>query len=322
MNGAISAEGRIVGVIAAVPRQITTNDGCADPAAAVEAARMTGVHARRRVTAWQSARTLCTAAARQLMGGVAWAPASVDVLIYVTQTPEGFIPADVYRIAADLGLPARCLCLQANWSCAGYVNGLLTAMRLIGPGQRALLLVGDAVSTIVDPADRATAPLFGDAGSATAIIGGGPLQHFVVGSDGTGADRLAQGPGDFLRMDGAAVFGFTLRRVPQLIADVVAHGAPDFLLFHQANAFMLEHLARKTRLLDSYRRDQLPTNIARFGNCSCASIPLLMATEIDHWLIAGPQRLALLGFGAGWAWAGAAITCDEPMLVADLIEED
>ncbi len=312
MNGHATATGSIVGVVTAVPSRIVTNADCPDPAAADEAAKITGVHERRWVAPGQSSRTLCTDAARRLLAGLEWA--SVDVVVYVTQTPDNAIPADVYRIAADLGMPSSVACVQVNWSCSGYVYGLWLAMRLLQPGQRALLLVGDALSTIVDPGDRATAPLFGDAGSATALTGDGPVQHFHFGTDGSGADSLCT-QGTRLHMDGADVFGFTLKRVQQLVADVAAHGEPNFYLMHQAQRFILLHLARKCGL----RLDEVPRNVERFGNCSSVSIPLLMCDKFSDYLREYRMRWAMIGYGAGWAWCGASIDC-APMQVVELLE--
>ncbi len=311
MNGHATARGSIVGVVSAVPARVIRNADCPDPAAADEAAKLTGVNERRWVSSGQSARTLCTDAAKRLMLGLGWKDSSIDVLVYVTQTPDGAVPADVYRIAADLGITGACL--QVNWSCAGYVYGLWTTMRLLQPGQRALLLVGDATSTIADPSDRATAPLFGDAGSATAIIGSDLDQHFVLGTDARGVDRLCQASRGFLHMNGAEVFSYTLRTVPRLAADVLTSGRPDFWLLHQANAFMLKHLAKKASL-----EGPIPTNIERFGNCSSASIPLLMCSELGGEMMV-PQRLGMLGYGAGWAHAGASIM-NEGMQACELIE--
>ena len=302
MNSHTSARGSIVGVVSAVPARVITNADCPDPAAADEAAKLTGVRERRWVGPGQSARTLCTDAARRLLDRLQWSADSIDVLVYVTQTPDGAVPADVYRIAADLGLPVSCACLQANYSCSGYVYGLWITMRLLQHGQRALLLVGDATSTIADPGDRATAPLFGDAGSATAVEGSDVEQHFVLGTDGSGADKLCQS-GNWLQMDGAAVFNYTLRTVPTLAADVrKAMPDPDLWLVHNANEFMLRHLMKKA----SIDPGRAPMNLQRFGNTSCASIPLLMCAEASERL-ASPASVAMLGFGAGWAHAGAAI---------------
>jgi 3-oxoacyl-[acyl-carrier-protein] synthase-3 len=325
MNHHSTAYGSIVGLVAAVPDRIITNADCPDPVAADEAAKLTGVRERRWVREGQTAYDLNLAAANRVLAGMGWAGSELDLIVYVTQTPSRAVPADVYSLAAAVG--ATCPCMQVNWSCSGYVYGLWTAMRMLSAGQRALLVVGDATSTIADKYDRATGPLFGDAGSATAIIGGGPEQHFVMGTDGTGAEKLscrmdtdyAEDSGPYLEMDGAAVFNFTLKRVPMMLEDVLRFGRPHFLLFHQANRFMLEHLARKMDV-GRWGNNCMPVNIDEFGNTSCASIPLLFASkQMGDLTASAGLRCALLGFGAGWAWAGAMIE-HVPMHVCELIE--
>lgn len=316
--------GAVVGVVAAVPAKRVTNEGWSD---AQQAAKITGVTERRHANGLQSADSLCAAAARKLLADLDWEPATVDLLVYVTQTPAMAVPASAYALHAELGLPAHCPAIEVNWSCAGYVYGLWLAMKLAHRGDwqasRVLLLVGDTTSRIVDPADRATAPLFGDAGSATAIVtrpGDTSTTRFVLGTDGTGTDNLAMqlGKGAYLRMDGGAVFSFTLSAVPGLVADVIADSKPDFLLFHQANRFMLEHLVKKTGLLQSFEPSQIPMNIETFGNCSCASIPLLLCTELGI-LGARGARLGLFGYGAGWSWAGTNIDGSH-LQVVEMIE--
>jgi 3-oxoacyl-[acyl-carrier-protein] synthase-3 len=325
MNTHSTASACLRGVVATVPSRVIRNADCPDPQAADEAAKLTGVYERRWVGPGQSARTLCTDAAQVLLARMGWLPHTIEVLVYVTQTPDHAVPADVYRIAADLGVGAGCACVQANYSCSGYVYGLWLAMRLVSSGRRALLLVGDATSTIADPGDRATAPLFGDAGSASAIEGGGPVQHFVLGSDGSGADKLCTHPPpsicfgpDLLHMDGGAVFNFTLRTVPGLLADVLGYGQPAAVLMHQANAYILRHLMKKAGV--PALGLHFPSNIGRFGNTSCASIPLLLCSDsIGAAAQAQPLRLALAGYGAGWAWAGASLDCP-PLKCAELLE--
>lgn len=317
MNHHSTAYGSIAGVVAAVPAGVITNADCPDPAAADEAAKITGVRERRWVREGQTALDLNLAAARRLLERMGWDPASLDLIVYVSQTPSRAVPADVYSLAGALG--ATCPCLQVNWSCAGYVYGLWTAMRILAPGGRALLLAGDANSLISDPGDRATAPLFGDAGTATAIDQldeldprSWPASRFVLGTDGAGAEKLCQ-RGHWLHMDGAAVFNFTLKHVPPLADAVRAHGEPDAWLLHQANAFMLDNLARKAKL------GTIPRNIERFGNTSCASIPLLIADPQAGVTFRDGGRVGMLGYGAGWAWAGASIQT-QALQVQELIE--
>lgn len=320
------AGGAIAGVVAAVPKNIVTNEGWPD---AIAAAKMTGVLQRRRATT-QTTEDLCTAAAEQLLADLGWPASTIGALVYVTQTPGMAVPASAYSIHARLGLPTHCPAVEVNWSCAGYVYGLWLAMRLADPsgfaeepGGRVLLLVGDTSSTITDPHDSATAPVFGDAGSATAIIGGfdaGEVR-FVLGTDGKDNGRLSQKPGAHLTMDGPSVFSFTLRTVPGLVEDTLPPEMPkpDLLLFHQANRYMLRHLAAKCGLLERFDRMSIPSNIEEYGNCACASIPLLIATDVGVEPHNWTRRVAMFGYGAGWAWAGATLDTAQ-MRVSKLIE--
>ena len=314
--------GYIAGVVTVVPSLRLTNG---DWPHAQEAAKMTGVLERRHAGDGNTTESLCLAAAKKLLSSLSWTPESIDALVYVTQTPGSAVPASAFTLHAQLGLPQNCPAVEVNWSCSGYVYGLWIASKLalgeVGENKRVLLLVGDTSSKIIDPEDRATAPLFGDAGSATAVQGGDGLMRFVLGTDGSGADQLSQAHGDFLHMDGPQVFGFTLKRVPGLVADVLEDrslssiNSIDYLLFHQANKWMLDHIAKKCGLGVHFMPEQIPSNIDRFGNTSCTSIPLLLCDKVGF----DPGVVAMLGYGAGWGWA--AVTVDLwHMRVCELME--
>lgn len=294
------ARGSIRTIACAVPKFSRSNDLIPN---ADKAAQVTGVMARRHGP--NSGAFLCFAAARRAIAATQWPLDSIDTLVMVTQTPERLIPGQGYDVHAWLGLPASCRVIDVNAGCAGYVQGLWLAMRSLDYGERALLLVGDTLSHVCDPGDRATAPLFGDAGSATAIEGTGEAHRFFFGADGTGNDALSQSGQSTLHMKGADVFAFTLREVPGLVEDVLA-AAPmpaDYLLFHQANSFMLNHFAAMP-ILQAFKPEQIPRNVAEFGNCSSASIPLLVCDKLGPLLDKAPLAVAMFGYGAGWQWAG------------------
>jgi 3-oxoacyl-[acyl-carrier-protein] synthase-3 len=315
-----AAGGRIAGVVASVPSTVWTNADL--PPGADEAARVTGVRERRRVVQGQSAESLCIDAAQRLLTSLRWAPESIDQMILITETPSQRIPAPAYNVHRELGLARHCTLMEINYSCVGYVVGLWNAMQMLEGRTRgrSLLLVGDTFSKALDPQDRATGPLFGDAGSATAIEVSLCSQVFVLGISGTNNHKLSQANGEFLKMDGAAVFNFTLDEVPPLVAETLQIGRPDYILFHQANRFMLDHLITKCKLRDQpggYAAEQIPINVEKWGNTSCASIPLLLADKIGAR--AADKRVAAFGFGAGWAWGGAMLNL-EGMQVCELIE--
>jgi 3-oxoacyl-[acyl-carrier-protein] synthase-3 len=305
--------------------------------------KMVGVHSRRWVDPADSTRDLCAVAARRLLDGLSWDPESVDAIIFVSQTPDFRLPATACALQADLGIPAGCIAFDINLGCSGYPYALWLGMSMVqtGAARRVLLAVGDTISKIGDAKDRATALLFGDAGTATAIEAddSDDRSHFILGSDGRGATnlivprggfkdysaandpRLADRNPDCLYMDGGEIFNFTLRSVPPLVARTLEYAetdveAYDAFLFHQANLFMLKHLAKKSKL----PADKVPMNIDRFGNTSSASIPLLMTTDIAATLRSKRARIAMFGFGVGYSWASASLSVG-PLPVVELIEK-
>lgn len=319
---------RIVGVVSCVPERVVDNvsfrERFGDKANDIE--KMTGVLERRWTDTETTTADLCQRAAETLLERLGWERDSVDALFFVTQTPDYRLPATACALQGRLGLARHALAFDVNLGCSGYPYGLWLAMTAIAGGgaRRVLLLVGDTITKTVDPEDRSTAMLFGDAGTATALeVDPAGKAHFILGTDGTGERQLiipegayrtapANGDGaraDSLYMDGGAIFNFTLATVPPLVAATVERDgieAFDAFLFHQANAFMLRHLAKKSKLPP----EKVPVNIDRFGNTSSATIPLLMTTDLSERLRSAPARIGMFGFGVGFSWGSVNIETD------------
>ncbi len=329
---------RVAGVRAAVPRRGASFLDDPAPFTREEAEKLcasTGVVRRRILPPWLCASDLCAEAAKGLMEQLGWDPASVDVLVFVSQDADYNLPATACVLQRHLGLSTAAACFDVNLGCSGFVYGLWIAARLLSgvvaePGRgRALVLCGDTSSRHLRPDDRSTLPLFGDAGSATALEraeGAGPM-HVVAGTDGSGAahirikaggrrDTLVPPPGGRTReeeerlfrdarlhLNGAEVFAFTLRAVPPLVKEALAFAGTDvagidMAVLHQANRFMLEHLRKKT----GFPEDRFLIDMAEFGNTSSASIPLAIANRLSGPLSERAMRLLLAGFGVGWSW--------------------
>ena len=110
-------------------------------------------------------------------------------------------------------------------------------------------------------------------------------------------------------MSGGDIFNFTLKSVHALVLDTLEisnTGLSDYdaFLFHQANLFMLKHLAKKSGI----PLDKFLINIDKFGNTSSASIPLLMTTRLSSNLA---SRVLLCGFGVGYSWGAASLKLDK-----------
>jgi 3-oxoacyl-[acyl-carrier-protein] synthase-3 len=341
MTGQSTAVGRhvcvsgaaIVGVVSCLPKNQVSNaqfENQFGEAAVKNVVKMIGVQNRFWADEHTSTRDLCAHAGRRLLSQLDWPSTSVDALLFVSQTPDYRLPASACALQSDLELPPACIAFDINLGCSGYPYALWLGMTMVqtGAARRVLLAVGDTISKIVDPTDRSTALLFGDAGTVTAIEAAQEQEaFFVLGTDGRGARnlivpkggfkdysksgdlRLQEKASDCLYMDGGEIFNFTLKAVPALVSETIeSSGIPmdnyDGFLFHQANMFMLKHLAKKAKL----PLDKTPINIDQFGNTSCASIPLLMTTCLQDRLKTESMQLAMFGFGVGYSWAGASLS--------------
>lgn len=331
---AVMKGARVAGVVSCLPTRQVLNpefEATLGQQAVEDVVKMIGVHARHWVDADTTASDLCLRAGQRLLEQLKWSADSVDALIFLSQTPDYRLPATACVLHGALQMRPGTIAFDVNLGCSGYPYALWLGMMMVqsGAARRVLLAVGDTISKTVDPQDRSTALLFGDAGTMTAIeattddLG---ASHFILGTDGQGArqliipngatkqhqasddERWASRDLTCLFMDGGEVFKFTLQAVPALIESCLsasgrAAGEHDAFLFHQANAFMLKHLIKKTKL----PAERVPINIDRYGNCSCASIPLLMTTDLADRLRNGPMTLAMFGFGVGYSWAGASV---------------
>lgn len=312
----------IRGVVSRLPAVVEGAEAMAARFGADAARRIadaTGIENRRLVSPGQCFSDLAHDAAAALLADLQWSADSVDILIVVTQTPDHVLPGVAPLLQDRLGLSRATAAFDVGLGCSGYVYGLWLAAHLLagGAGRRALLAVGDATSQLVDPMDRATAPLFGDAAAVTALErdpAASPMA-FSLGTDGAGAPYLTAAGGARRRpdeqprlfMDGTQVFAFTLREAPPSMAAALAAAEKtvadmDYVVLHQANKQMIERLARKVGATPA----QTVVALADCGNVSSASIPLALTTALAGPLTAGPRRLLLSGFGVGWSW-GAAV---------------
>jgi 3-oxoacyl-[acyl-carrier-protein] synthase III len=325
-----SIEGfRIAGVATCVPPNSVSNldPGLGfDPEEVRKVVAMAGVRHRRVVDAGVTSADLCFEAADDLLNRLEWPRNSITGLIFVTQSPDYFLPSTSCMLHQWLGLDEGCAAFDMGLGCSGYPYGLYlgAAMLRAGGQQRILMLHGETPSRFVSPTDQATRLLFGDAGSATALEasthGAG---HFCLHTDGTGhagliirggafRDREPSDPRDLsLRMDGAGVFNFTIKRVPPLIQEALELSgltvdAVDAYLFHQSNRFIMRHLMKKAGLPEA----RVPMTIEDMGNCGGPSVAVTMTRSLP----AQRERdltLMLLGYGVGLSW-GAAVVRLEP----------
>src|SRR5262245_36492387 len=184
----------IAGIACAVPEAVRTQNDLENIFGVEQSRRVaknTGVARRHVSTAGLCASDLCFIAAERLLDQIRWDRSSIEVIVFVSVTPDYVVPATACVLQHRLNLSKSCAAFDVTHACSAYPYGLWIVANLLSSGnaKRALLLVGDTVSRLVSPYDQSTAPLFGDAGSATAVQWNDSAQPitFELGSDGGGA---------------------------------------------------------------------------------------------------------------------------------------
>jgi 3-oxoacyl-[acyl-carrier-protein] synthase-3 len=320
---------RIAGVSTCVPGHEVDNldfgkDFGADEVRKVVA--MAGVQKRRIVDAGVTSADLCFEAAERLLAELGWERQSITGLVLVTQSPDYFLPSSACLIHKWMGLPDECAAFDVGLGCSGYPYGLYLAATMLRSGgqKRVLVLHGETPSRFASPDDHATTLLFGDCGSATALesasTDAAAPGFFCLRTDGTGYDGLiirgggfrdrqpAEPRDQFVRMDGAGIFNFTITRVPPMIRDTLQVaglevGDVDWYLFHQSNRFIMKHLVKKCGL----PAERVPLVIEQFGNSGGPSVALALTTGLPQGERSAAARLMMLGYGVGLSWGAALV---------------
>lgn len=307
-----------------------------------------GIYERRFADEHTCASDLCFAAAERLIADLQVDKNEIDVLIFISQTPDYRMPATAFLLQERLGLPKTTMAFDLSLGCSAFLYGLSVGYSLLQQPhiRKVLLLDGETRSKVYSPKDRKTAFLFGDAGAAILLEKGEKYgnSYFSLNSDGSMADTIKIEGGGYrmpsseetLRervvdeygnirslehgyMDGDDVFNFVASKVPKDIKYLCAEvgedvQSMDYYLLHQANNFMNQFLVKKLKLDEK----KVPSSIAKFGNTSSASIPLTIVSELQNQL-SGNKKLMLSAFGVGLSW-GTAILQTSECHICELVE--
>ena len=254
----------------------------------------------------------------------------VDMLIFCTQSPDHFLPATACILHKRLGLQNKTAAFDFNQGCSGFVYGLAIAKSFINTGiaNVVLLLVGETYSKHIHPKDLANRTIFGD-GAAATIIERDSNEHiheFILGTDGSGqnnlivpngcfrslyddkAEEFTNSAGDIytnnhLYMNGPEIFNFTIESVPQAVNECltlnnVTIDEIDYVIFHQANSYMIEYLRKKIKI----PKEKFYSNMLLTGNTVSATIPIALADCLSHNIVKPGDKVLVCGFGVGYSW--------------------
>ena len=333
----------IKGISACVPSNIQDNrhlDLFETEQEAIKFIQTTGIASRHTVGGEKICTSdLCLKAAEKLIVDLKWDKTEIDCLVFVTQTPDYILPATSCIIQSKLGLSNECFAIDISLGCSGWIYGLATMGGLLSSGnfKKGLLLVGDTVSVTKSNLDKSTYPLFGDAGTATAIEFKDGAEGIKVhtATDGAGHEAIIIRDGGFRnffnedsliiekKSDGAVrnnlqsylngqdVFIFGISKAPKSILGLmekfqISKESINYLLLHQANFMMNDKIRKKVGVDEK----NVPYSLNEFGNTSSASIPLTIVARLNEEMNNSKKSIMACGFGVGLSWGSAYFETD------------
>lgn len=289
----------------------------------------TGIHTRH-VVENETALDLAVRAVEKLFRNHTVGRKDIDIVIYVTQSPDYIMPTSACVLQDRVQLNKSTGSFDVNLGCSGYVYGLAVAKSFVDSGMAdyVLLVTADTYSRYIHPFDKSTRMIFGDAATAT-LIGrhGWQIGEFDFGSDGSGKDLFIIPAGGLktpcseetrkeqeedgnirtaenIYMEGPGIFDFTIREVPESIKRVLEREKltkqdVDLYVLHQANRFMLDFLKKIMRI----NSDNFYINFSDIGNTASSSVPIALKRAMEEGILQRAETILLSGFGGGLSWA-------------------
>ena len=326
---------RIVGTGMCVPDRVVTNDDLAELMDTSDEwiVQRSGIRERRYIEPGTQPADLARAASERALEAANLETSDIDCIVLATLSPQADFPGTSFFLHEALGV-SEIPCFDLRAQCSGFVYSLAVANGFIRSGMyRRVLVVGCEVhSTGIDLSDegRDVAVLFGDGAGAVILEANDDesdpsgLIEVRLHAQGEHARKLwIEAPASghtpvridqamieerrhFPKMEGRFVFKHAVTRMPQVLMETL-HAASlklediDLFLFHQANLRINEYVANELEIPEEKRI----SNIEKYGNCSAASIPMLLDEAIRSGRLAPGQLFSMTTFGSGFSWSSA-----------------
>ena len=287
----------------------------------------TGIIQRRWLKDGERPSDLFVAAGEAALADAGVAKEDVDLIVVGSVSGDYLAPSAACVVQARMGL-GKCGAFDVAAACSGFLYALGTGTAMIGTGKykNVLVIGGEAMSRLIDKEDRTTAVIFGDGAGAVLlqpheVCKQGLVEDFTLGADGEGAKYLIRPRGGgwepmteeivrnrehYIRMQGRAVYRFAASRMIWLLDWAMRDQKPEdlgWMIPHQMNRRILEQATAHLGIPP----EKVLHNIAKYGNTSSASVPILMSEGYRKGLFEKDKLLILGAFGAGLTWAGARV---------------
>lgn len=337
---------KIKAIATSVPKDIRTTDSLASEFGSdliEKIKKNVGVNQGHLTDSNTTTSDLCEHAANTILNNLNIDRNTIDVLLFVSQTPDYIAPSTACVLQHRLSLSNDCLSYDINLACSAFVYGLSAVLSYLQQPNinRVLLLCGDTVSKHCSPSDRQLALLSYDAGSAILIdkdsssikqafftlktVGSG-YRNLIVPYGGYrhrngNENRYEREPGVVRNdydgyMNGPEVFKFSISEVPKMIKEFktffnINLESIDRHFLHQANIFIIQNISKRMGI--DFK--SVPISIDRYGNTGAATIPL---TICDYYAnqnkVNISEKITICGFGIGLSLGFGVIELEETII--------
>ena len=292
-----------------------------------------GIHQRHIAGPNETALDMAFFACEKVLAGID--RSTVDFLILCTQSPDYFLPTSACILQDRLSLGTDIGAFDMNLGCSGYIYALFTAKAMIQShaAKTVLVVTSETYSKHIHPADRGNCIIFGDGAAATLVSRSdrGGILDFSLGTNGKGYKNLIVPNGgmrekyqpdapeledkngcirtdNHLFMNGPEIFNFTIKTIPGLVKGILSKNRMtldqiDYVIFHQANAYILNYLRKKIKIPE----EKFYMNLRDTGNTVSATIPIALKDCLDGGLVKPGDHVLIAGFGVGYSWGGTIV---------------
>ena len=281
----------------------------------------TGV-VKRHIVKEETTVTMAAQAAVRALEDAGMEPGDIDLILVSTISSDVILPCAACEVQKLIGAQ-NATCFDLSAACTGFVFAFNTAQAYITAGMyRNILVIGsESLSNLTNWKDRGTCILFGDGAGAAVIRAEEGTSYLPVthsdGSKGAALTCTSRHGRDwknipeedtYMKMDGQGVFKFAVRRVPEVVNEVLEANHLtiediDYFVLHQANKRIVEAVAKRLHA----EMDQFPMNLQEYGNTSSASIPILLDELRRGGQLKKGSRILMAGFGAGLSWGASVL---------------
>ncbi len=311
----------IAGTGSALPEKVVSNDDLAQFLDTSDEWIYTRTGIRRRhVLTHERLDDLAIASAKQALADAGVSGAEVDLILCATMRGDTYTPSLACTVGEAVG--SRAPAFDLNAACVGVLYAMEIADSFISSGKAETVLIvsAEAMSKLVDWADRSTCVLFGDGTGAMVVKKGkGRLAGVLCSDPDSHVIRMPNFEGMnspynqiaqeklAMYMDGGEVYKFAVNAMGRRIEEACARAglAPadiDWYLPHQANVRIIDASLKKYHI----PKEKVLLNIAECGNMSATSVMVLLDEYAKKGIFKNGDKLLLVAFGGGLT-SGAVI---------------